>query len=59
MMCRWLLRTVVVLFSLAGVTKGWAKEVRDTLFSPSGDRVIVVTTKIGFQDIRDILEETR
>ena len=24
-----------------------------------GDRVIVVTTKIGFQDIRDILEETR
>lgn len=24
-----------------------------------GDRVIVVTTNIGFQDIRDILEETR
>ena len=41
MMCRWLLRTVVVLLSLAGVTKGWSKEVRDTLFSPSGDRVIV------------------
>lgn len=41
MMCRWLLRTVVVLLSLAGATKGWSKEVRDTLFSPSGDRVIV------------------
>ena len=41
MMTKWLSRTAVSLACLAWASTGQSKEVRDTLFSSSGDRVIV------------------
>ena len=41
MTSRQLTRVVILMLSLAWAATGWSKDVRDTLFSSSGDRIIV------------------
>ena len=55
MINKWITRIAVLLLCQTWCTTGWSKEVKDTLFSSSGDRVIVdysITQSSGQTTVR-------